>query len=90
VVDAAERLVNLALLMASAGEPVTAAQVRSRVAGYPEGQNETAFLRMFERDKEDLAAAGMVLVVDRRRRTGSTSVPRSPRVSRSARRRRCS
>jgi predicted DNA-binding transcriptional regulator YafY len=65
VVDAAERLVNLALLMASAGEPVTAAQVRSRVAGYPEGQNETAFLRMFERDKEDLAAAGMVLVVDR-------------------------
>lgn len=63
--DAAERLVNLALFIASSPEPVTAAHVRARVAGYPAGQADAAFLRMFERDKEDLLASGIALRVVR-------------------------
>jgi proteasome accessory factor B len=65
VIDPAERLVNLALFIAAAPEPVTAARVQAQVAGYPEGQAEGAFLRMFERDKEDLLAAGIALEVTR-------------------------
>lgn len=63
--DPAERLVNLALVLAAAREPVSAAQIQAHVTGYPAGQAETAFLRMFERDKEDLLAAGLVLEVVR-------------------------
>jgi proteasome accessory factor B len=40
---------------------VSAAQVRAQVVGYPPGQDESAFLRMFERDKECLRAAGLVI-----------------------------
>jgi predicted DNA-binding transcriptional regulator YafY len=65
VAGSAERLVNLALYIASSPAPVTAAQVRAHVAGYPDGQAEAAFMRMFERDKEDLREAGFALAVDR-------------------------
>jgi proteasome accessory factor B len=65
VAGSAERLVNLALFIASSPSPVTAAQVRTQVAGYPARQAEAAFLRMFERDKEDLRGAGFALAVDR-------------------------
>ncbi len=65
MIDPAERLVNLALFVAAAPEPVSAARIQAHVAGYPEGQTETAFLRMFERDKEDLSAAGIALEVVR-------------------------
>lgn len=75
VADAAERLVNLALFLADAREPVTAERVRSEVFGYPEGQDDAAFIRMFERDKDDLRAMGFVIdgdsegayVLDRKR-----------------------
>ncbi|MDO8915509.1 MAG: WYL domain-containing protein [Coriobacteriia bacterium] len=63
--DPAERLVNLALFLAAAREPVSAAQIQAQVAGYPVSQAESAFLRMFERDKEDLLSAGLVLDVVR-------------------------
>ena len=63
--DPAERLVNLALFLDAAREPVSAARIQTQVAGYPEDQSETAFLRMFERDKEDLLSAGLVLEVVR-------------------------
>lgn len=63
--DTVERLVNLAMLLASSRTPVTAAQVCAQVAGYPPDQDEAAFLRMFERDKGDLRAAGLVICVDR-------------------------
>lgn len=63
--DAVERLVNLAITIASAPSPITASQLRDRVAGYPPGQDDAAFQRMFERDKEALRAAGLVFAVDR-------------------------
>lgn len=61
--DAVERLVNLALYLADSAEPVTAARIRSDVFGYPAEQDEAAFLRMFERDKKDLRAAGFTIEV---------------------------
>lgn len=61
--DAAERLVNLALLLASTRQPVTAAQCRAAGLGYPDGQDDAAFIRMFERDKDALRAAGLVIDV---------------------------
>lgn len=64
--DASERIVNLAMYLAAAKRPVSAEEVRASVAGYPEDQDQAAFARMFERDKEQLRGAGLVLVVDRR------------------------
>ena len=62
--DASERIVNLALYLASAREPVTADEIAVNVAGYSPGQDEATFLRMFERDKADLRNAGLVIAVD--------------------------
>ena len=62
--DAAERLVNLAMYFDAAREPVTAEHVRTDVEGYPPNQDEAAFLRMFERDKDELRAAGLMISSD--------------------------
>lgn len=64
MVDAVERLVNLALYLADARGPVTREQIRKEVAGYAPEQDEEAFLRMFERDKETLKSSGFVLLSD--------------------------
>jgi predicted DNA-binding transcriptional regulator YafY len=64
VADAAERLVNLALHLAGATGTVTAAQIRESVFGYPADQDEVAFKRMLERDKDDLRSSGFVIVSD--------------------------
>lgn len=63
--DAAERLVNLALFLSSVRKAVTAEECRAAGLGYPDGQDEAAFLRMFERDKDALRAAGLVIDVVR-------------------------
>jgi len=65
VVDATERIVNLALYLAGAHRPVSGTEIAAHVAGYPAGQSPEAFGRMFERDKEDLRAAGLVIGLDR-------------------------
>lgn len=64
MVDAVERLVNLALLLAAARGSVHRAQIRKEVAGYPLDQDEEAFLRMFERDKDALKAFGFAIDSD--------------------------
>lgn len=64
-VSASERIVNLALYLAAARRPVSARDIATQVAGYHDGQNEAAFGRMFERDKDDLRRAGFVIDVDR-------------------------
>lgn len=61
--DATERLVNLALFLASSRAYVSADACRAAGLGYPEDQDEAAFLRMFERDKDALRAAGLVIDV---------------------------
>lgn len=79
--DAAERLVNLALLLASSHEYVTAEQCRSAGLGYPEGQDTAAFLRMFERDKEALRAAGLVIGVSLDSDSGSEGYRLDPEAT---------
>lgn len=65
MVVAVERLVNLALYLASTTRPVTAEEIGVNVPGYPAGQDEAAFKRMFERDKDDLRLAGLAIAVER-------------------------
>ena len=62
---AVERIVSLALYLVSAARPVTAEEIAANVPGYPPGQDEAAFKRMFERDKEDLRLAGLAIVAER-------------------------
>lgn len=64
-ISATERIVNLALYLASSREPVSAAEIAASVPGYSAGQKPDAFARMFERDKEDLRRAGLVITVQR-------------------------
>ena len=64
-VNASERIVNLALYLASARHPVSAHEIAAGVAGYPADQNAAAFGRMFERDKDELRHAGLVIEIDR-------------------------
>lgn len=64
MVDSVERLVNLALYFADARGTVTREQIRKEVAGYDIDQDEDAFLRMFERDKDALKKSGFALVSD--------------------------
>lgn len=59
--EAVERLVNLAMFLAAAASPVSAERVRAEVSGYPGDQDEQAFMRMFERDKDDLRAMGIAI-----------------------------
>jgi len=66
VADAVERLVNLALYLADAAAPVPHARIRAEVAGYPAEQDDAAFARMFERDKDLLRDAGFAIEVDER------------------------
>jgi len=63
--SAAERQVNLALLLASTSRPVTAAECRGAGLGYPDGQDDAAFLRMLERDKDFLRDMGFAIEVTR-------------------------
>lgn len=62
--DAVERLVNLAMYLADISQPVTAEQIRVDVYGYPSDQRDDAFIRMFERDKDDLRSMGFSIESD--------------------------
>ncbi|HVM00938.1 MAG TPA: WYL domain-containing protein [Egibacteraceae bacterium] len=55
-----ERLLNLVIALRETRRPMTAEEVRRRVAGYGQPDHE-AFRRMFERDKADLRALGVPL-----------------------------
>lgn len=55
-----ERLINLIAALLEAEQPMTAEEVRDRIAGY-EKDNHEAFRRTFERDKADLKAMGIPL-----------------------------
>jgi len=63
VSDPVERMVNLALYLASTHTPRTAEDCRAAGLGYPEDQDDAAFIRMFERDKDALRAGGLVIEV---------------------------
>lgn len=53
-----ERLVNLIALLLETRRPMTADEIRAAIPGYGD-QSDTAFRRMFERDKEELRELGI-------------------------------
>ncbi len=57
-----ERLITLMNALLGAPRPVTAAELRRRVPGYPDDDN--SFKRAFERDKEELRDMGVPLLVE--------------------------
>ena len=58
-----ERLLSIVVLLLSSRRYLTAEQIRAAVSGYPEEQE--AFKRMFERDKEELRDLGIPLETGR-------------------------
>ncbi len=58
MIDRLERLLNLVIALRETRRPLTAAEIRERVAGYGQPDAE-AFRRMFERDKADLRSLGV-------------------------------
>jgi proteasome accessory factor B len=56
-VDKLERLLNLTMTLLETARPLTAAELRNRIPGYPE--SEGSFRRAFERDKESLREMGI-------------------------------
>jgi len=63
VIDASERIVQLALFFASTRRFVTAEDCRCAGLGYPDDQDTDTFLRMFERDKDMLRGCGLEIEV---------------------------
>jgi proteasome accessory factor B len=57
-----ERLINLIAALLETPRPLTAQEIRERIAGYDQPSME-AFRRAFERDKDDLRAIGIPLEV---------------------------
>lgn len=55
-----ERLINLIAALLDADRPMTAEEIRARIAGY-ESDSDEAFRRAFERDKADLKSLGIPL-----------------------------
>ena len=55
-----ERLINLIAALLEAPRPLTAEEIRDRIAGYDQ-PNQEAFRRAFERDKEALRTMGIPL-----------------------------
>jgi proteasome accessory factor B len=61
-VDKLERLLNLTMTLLQTPRPLTAAEIRERIAGYPD--SDLAFRRAFERDKESLRDMGVPISVE--------------------------
>lgn len=61
--DAPERILDLLIALGNAPVRMTKQQIRRQVAGY--SQDDAAFERMFERDKDLLRDIGVPIVVDR-------------------------
>ncbi len=84
--DRLERLVNLVAALLEADQPLTRHELRTRVGGYAD--DDDAFRRNFERDKDLLRQMGMPLVmepVDPLAARGSGRLSHSPRALRAAR-----
>lgn len=60
----AERLLDLMMYLIDSPQARTAAEIRSDVEGYDPAAGRDAFARMFERDKDDLRAAGVPILVE--------------------------
>ena len=67
-----QRLVNLVICLRSTNAYLSADEIRRMVQGYDDCESESAYLRMFERDKRELRDAGVPL------EQGASLAPGSP------------
>jgi proteasome accessory factor B len=58
-VDRTERLLNLVIALMGASRALSRQVIRANVPGYAEAASESAFERMFERDKDELRSMGI-------------------------------
>ncbi len=58
-VSKSERILNLFFVLINSNRPIPRHEIRRRVHGYEECESETAFERMFERDKDELRNTGI-------------------------------
>ncbi|MFI6576279.1 helix-turn-helix transcriptional regulator [Nocardiopsis sp. NPDC050513] len=58
-----ERQLNLVICLLSTRRHLTAQEIRTTVLGYAEAESESAFKRMFERDKRELRDSGIPIQV---------------------------
>lgn len=58
-VDRTERLLNLVICLMATSTAVPRSDIRSRIPGYSDATSDTAFERMFERDKDELRSMGI-------------------------------
>ena len=58
-VSKSERILNLFFVLLNSKKPISRHEIRQRVSGYEECESETAFERMFERDKDELRNTGI-------------------------------
>ena len=58
-VDRTERLLNLVICLMATSNAVSRARIRADVYGYQDAASDTAFERMFERDKDELRSMGV-------------------------------
>jgi len=58
-VSKSERILNLFFVLLNSKKPIPRHEIKQRVSGYEECESETAFERMFERDKDELRNTGI-------------------------------
>lgn len=58
-IDRTERLLNLVVALLGTRRAISRAQIRESVPGYADASSDTAFERMFERDKDELRSMGI-------------------------------
>lgn len=58
-VDRTERLLNLVICLMATSTAVPRSDIRARIPGYSDAASDTAFERMFERDKDELRSMGI-------------------------------
>jgi len=54
-----ERILNLFFVLLNTKRPLSRSELKQKVSGYEESESETAFERMFERDKDELRTIGI-------------------------------
>ena len=58
-ISKAERLLNLFFVLLNTKRPISRNDIRQKVSGYENCENDSSFERMFERDKDELRSTGI-------------------------------